>query len=87
MHPRAVRLLIAVLLASPLVAGPIVESSASAATPKLVVTAASTRPDSVTGGDVLLRLRPAATASPRFSAGGQSLTASQLDEGNIGWCF
>lgn len=81
MHRPAVLLIVAVLLASPLVAGPIAESSASASTPKLVVTAASTRADSVTGGDVLLRLRPAGSATPHFSAGGQSLTSAPLGTG------
>ncbi len=68
---------------SPLVAGPIFGSSAGAATPKLTLTALSTKPAYVTGGDVLLQLRPAGTANPHFSAGGESLVATRLGKG--GW--
>lgn len=52
----------------------------SAADGSLQVTAVSTKPRYVTGGDVLLRVRPTSD-QPRFSARGERLTATALGQG------
>jgi Tannase-like family of unknown function (DUF6351) len=57
-------------------------ASAQAASTKLRMTALSTRPANVTGGDVLVRLRPA-TGTPRFSVGTRTLNAKPL--GTAAW--
>jgi hypothetical protein len=54
--------------------------AASAAESGLRVTAVSTKPRFVTGGDVLLRVRPA-VSNPRFSIGRERLPASALGDG------
>jgi hypothetical protein len=54
---------------------------AGAAEPDLRVTVVSTKPRYVTGGDVLLRVRPA-SANPRFSVGRERLTATELGDGD-----
>ncbi len=51
--------------------------SASAATRKLRITAVSTKPRYVTGGDVLVRVRNA-TSTPTFSVGAKALPAHAL---------
>jgi hypothetical protein len=79
-HAKVVGAVLVSLLAVPLIVGGDPGSSASAAESKLRVTAVSTKPGYVTGGDVLLRLRPA-VSNPRFSAGGENLTASELTDG------
>jgi hypothetical protein len=58
---------------------------ASAAESELTLTAASTKPGYVTGGDLLVRIRPASTANPRFSAGGRDLTATPVGTGAGTW--
>jgi hypothetical protein len=65
-----------------LLASGLTATVASAAEGSLTVTAVSTKPRFVTGGDVLLQLRPA-VPNPRFSVGRERLRAT--DRGNGTW--
>jgi hypothetical protein len=53
---------------------------AQAATPKLTMRAVSTKPQYVTGGDVLVRLRPAVN-NPTFTVAGKQLDAKSMGDG------
>lgn len=57
-------------------------SSAAAATSKLRIVAASTKPEDVTGGDVLVKLTNA-KGTPRFTVAGKTVTAKPM--GTSSW--
>jgi hypothetical protein len=76
---RFTRLLL-VVLATTLAAGGLSTTTASAAEGSLTVTAVSTKPRFVTGGDVLLRVRPT-PRDPRFLVGRERLRATDAGDG------
>lgn len=76
-RPRV--LLVAALAAAVATTGLAAAAAPAGAASGLRITAISTRPKDVTGGDVLLRVTPA-TANAQFSAGGKQLAGDRLPD-------